>query len=102
MIQWDLWQYRNKVLHSPASYIDIASHYTLNHQIRKEKGIDSIAKTNSHMFSVHNSITNLQSSDISSKINWLGMVHLAQAEYEEPDTTIIRQSFPQHTQMQEF
>ena len=64
--------------------------------------MDSVAKSNTHLFSAFYSITKLNSGDISSKILWLEMVHLAWAEYEEPDSTIIRQALSQRTQMQEF
>ena len=104
MIRWDLWQYRNSILHSPTGPIAIASHHSLNHRISKEKakGTDGIAKSNSHLFSAFYSTTKLQSGDTSSKTLWLEMVRLARAEYEEPDSAIIRQALSQQTQMQEF
>ena len=45
MIQWDLWQFCNQVLHSPNGPLAVASHYSLNYRISKEiaKGIDDIA-----------------------------------------------------------
>ena len=49
-------------------------------------------KSNCHLFSVHNSITKLQSSDISYKTNWLEMFFLARVDYKESDSAIIRQS----------
>ena len=61
-----------------------------------------IAKSNTHLFSALYSITKLHSGDISSKILWLEMVGLAQAEYEEPDSATICQALSQRTQMQEF
>ena len=92
MIQWDLWQYRNTILHSPTGPSAIASHQSLNHRISKEKskGMDGIAKSYTHLFSAFYSITKLQSRDISSKILWLEMVRLARAEYEVSDSAIIR------------
>ena len=104
MIRWDLWQYRNTILHSPTGPIAIASHYSLNHRISEEKakGTDRISKYNSCLFSNFYSITKLQSSDIQSKILWLEMVRLARADYEEPDSAIICQAISQRNQMQEF
>ena len=64
--------------------------------------MDGIAKLNSHLFSAFYSTTKLQSWDIPSKILWLEMVRLAWAEYEEPDSAIIRQALSQQTQMQDF
>ena len=91
MIQWDLWQYRNNVLHSPTGPIAIASHHSLTYRISEElaKGTDIIAKSNTHLFSSFYSITKLQSWDIPSKILWLEMVCLAWIEYEEPDLTLL-------------
>ena len=37
MILWDLWQYRNTILHSPTGLIAIASHHSLDHRISVEK-----------------------------------------------------------------
>ena len=104
IIRWDLWQYRNSILHSLTGPIAIASHHSLNHRISKEKSkeTDGIAKSNSHLFSAFYSITKLQLGDVSSKILWLEMVRLVRAEYEEPDSAIIRQALSQRTQMQEF
>ena len=91
-------------LYSPTGPIAIASHHSLNHQISEEKskGMDGIAKSNTHLFSAFYSITKLQSGDISYKTRWLEMVRLARAEYEEPDSAIIRQALSQRTQMQDF
>ena len=104
MIRWDLWQYRNTILHSPTGPTAIASHQSLNNRISEEKskGTDGIAKSNSYLFSAFYSITKLQSGDISSKTHWLEMVRLARADYEEPDSAIIRQALSQRTQMQDF
>ena len=104
IIWWDLWQSWNTTLHSPTGPIAIASHHSLNHRISEEKAkwIDGIAKSNIHLFSAFYSITKLHSGDIPSKIHWLEMVRSAQAEYEEPDSAIIRQAISQRTQMQEF
>ena len=92
------------ILHSPTGPIAIASHHSLYHRINKEKskGMEGIAKSNTHLFSTFYSITKLQSRDISSKILWLEMVCLARAEYEEPDSAIIRQALSLRTQMQDF
>ena len=101
MIQWDLWQYLDTILHPLTGPIAIASHHSLNHQISEEKAkrIDGIAKSNAHLFSVYYSITKLHSRDTSSKIHWLEMVCLARADHEESDSTIIRQAISQQTQM---
>ena len=44
MIRWDMWQFRNQVLHSPTGPTSIASYQSLNHRISKEKhrGTDGI------------------------------------------------------------
>ena len=104
MIRWDLWQYCNTILYSLTGPIAIARRQSLNHRISEEKatGTDGIAKSNTHLFSAFYSITKLHSGDISSKIHWLEMVRLARAEYEEPDSAIIRQVISQQTQMQEY
>lgn len=104
MIRWDLWQYRNTILHSLTGPIAITSHQSLNYRISKEKskGTDSIAKSNTHLISAFYSITKHQSGDISYKNRWLEMVRLALAEHEEPDSAIICQALSQRTQMQEF
>ena len=60
MIRWDMWQFRNQVLHSPTGPTSIASHHSLNHQISKEKhrGTDGINQSNCHLFSTHIQLLN--------------------------------------------
>ena len=104
MIQWDLWQFQNQVLHLPTGPIAITSHHSLNYQISEETaiGTDGIAKSNYHLFSVNHSVTKFHAGYITTKTNWLEMVHLACAEYEEPDSDIICQAISQHKQMQDY
>ena len=104
MIRWDLWQYRNSILHSPTGPIAIASHHSLNYRISEEKakGTDRIANSNTHLFSAFYSISKLHSGDIPSKILWLEMVRLARAEYEELHSASLCQALSQRHQMQEF
>ena len=92
------------ILQSPTGPIAIASHHSLDHRISEEKakGTDGIGKSNTHLFSAFYSFTKLHSGDIPPKILWLEMVRLARAEYEEPDTAIIRQVISQRKQIQEF
>ena len=104
IIRWDLWQFKNENLLLPTGPIAITSHYHLNYQISKDKvkGTDGIAKSYFHLFSVPKSITKLQSSNVSSKTNWLEMICVARADYKKPDSGIIRQSIAQRNQMQDF
>ena len=92
------------MLHSLTGPIAIASYHSLNHRISEEKAkrTDGIVKSNTHLFSVYYSITKLHLGDILSKIHWLEMVRLAQADYEEAYSAVIRQAISQQTQMQEF
>ena len=104
MIRWDMWQFRNKALHSPTGPTAIASHHSLNHQISEEhrRGTDGIDRSSYHLFSTQYSITNLQSSTIDDKQLWLKSVTLARKEYDEPDSEIVRQAISMRTQMQAF
>ena len=104
MIRWDMWQFRNKVLHSPTGPTAIASHHSLNHQISEEhrRGTDGIDRSSYHLFSTQYSITDLQSSTIDDKQLWLKSVTLARKEYDEPDSEIVRQAISMRTQMQAF
>ena len=104
MIRWDLWQYRNNIKYSLTGPTAIASHHSLNYRISEEKvrGTDGISKSNSYLFSTYYSITKLQSGDIPSKLNWLEIVCLARADYEEPDSAIICQAIFQRNQIQEY
>ena len=104
MIRWDLWEYRNSILHSPTGPIALASHHSLNYKISEEKakGMDGIARSNAHLFSAFYSNTKLHSGDIPSKILWLEMVRLAREEYEEPNSARLRQAISHRAQMQEF
>ena len=36
MICWDLWDFRNNVLHAPAGPLAVARHYRLNQDIEEE------------------------------------------------------------------
>ena len=104
MIRWDMWQFRNKVLHSPTGPTSIASHHSLNHQISKEhrRGTDGINRSNYHLFSTQYTITKLQSSSIDDKKLWLKLVTLARKEYDESDSEIVRQAISMRNQMQAF
>ena len=53
LIQWDMWQFRNQVLHSWTGLTAIASYHSLNYQISKEKrvGTDGVDQSNYHLFS---------------------------------------------------
>ena len=104
MIRWDMWQFRNKVLHSPTGPTSIASHHYLNHRISEEhrRGTDGINQSNYHLFSTLYTITKLQSSSLDDKKLWLKAVTLARKEYDEPDSEIVRQAISMRTQMQAF
>ena len=104
MIRWDMWQFRNQVLHSLTGPTSITSHQSLNHRISEEKhrGTDGIDRSNYHLFSTQYTITKLQSSSIDDKKLWLKLVHLARKEYNEPDSDIIRQAISVRNQMQAF
>ena len=104
MIHWDMWQFRNKTLHSPTGLISIASHRSLNYQISEGKriGIDGINQLNFHLFSKHYTIIKFQFSSITYKKFWLDEVRLAHKEYVEPDDAIRRQTISMCNQMQSF
>ena len=104
MIQWDMWQFKNQVLHSLTGPTSIASHHSLNYQINEEKftGTDSINKSNYHLFSRLYTITKLHSSSTQDKKLWLKIVHLARKDYEEPNCEIIRQDTSMGNQMKIF
>ena len=104
MIQWDMWQFRNKVLHSPTGPTSIASHHCLNHQISKEhrRGTDGIDQSNYHLFSTQYTFTKLQSSSINDKRLWLKSVTLARKEHVEPNSEIVCQFISMQNQMQAF
>ena len=99
-----MWQFRNKVLHSPTGPTAIASHHSLNHQISEEhrRGTDGIDRSSYHLFSTQYTITKLQSSTIDDKQLWLKSVTLARKEYVEPDSEIVRQAISMRIQMQAF
>ena len=95
MIQWDMWQFCNKALHSQTGPTLIASHNPLNNQINKEKciGTDGIDCSNYyHLFSKQYTITKLQSSSTPDKKLWLYKVSLAHKEYVEPDEAVTHQA----------
>ena len=99
-----MWQFRNKVLHSPTGPPSIASHHSLNHQISEEhrRGTDGIDRSSYHLFSTQYTITKLQSSSLDDKKLWLKSVTLARTEYDEPDSENIRQAISMRNQMQAF
>ena len=101
MIQWDMWQFRNKALHSPTGPTSLASHYSLNYRINKEKRIwtDGIDRSNYHLFSKQYTLTKLQSSNINKKKLWLYKVGLVHKKYVDPDNANIRQAISQRNQM---
>ena len=99
-----MWQFRNTALHSQTGPTLIASHCSLNHQISEEhrRGTDGIDRSSYHLFSTQYTITHLQSSSLDDKKLWLKSVTLAQKEYDEPDSKIVRQAISMRTQMQAF
>ena len=99
-----MWQFRNKVLHSPTGPTSIASHRSLNHRISEvhRRGIDGIDRSNYHLFSTQYTITKLQSSSIDDKKLWLKLVNLARKENVEPDSEIVCQAISMQNQMQAF
>ena len=101
MIQWDMWQFRNKALHSQTGLTLIASRHSLNYKISKEKhiGTDGIDRSNYHLFSKQYTITKLQSSSIPDKKLWLYEVSLARKEYVEPDDAVTRQAISMRNQI---
>ena len=82
----------------------MASHCSLNIQISEEhrRGTDGINRSSYHLFSTQYSIQSLQSSSLDDKKLWLKLVTLAQKDYDEPDSDIVRQAISMRTQMQAF
>lgn len=62
---------------------------------RNRKGKDGISKSSYQLSSISHLIAILHASDIMTITNWLEMVGLARANYEEPDSHIIHQSISQ-------
>jgi len=104
MIRWDMWQFQNVALHSPAGTTSITSHHSLNYRISKEKriGTDGIDLSNYHLFKSKQYTPKLHSSSISDKKLWLQEVSLACKEYVEPDDKVTRQAISQRNQIQTF
>ena len=92
------------MLHSLTGPLAVASHHSLNYQISKEtaRGRDAIATEHYHLFSGLNTAPLLHAKDIFTKTKWLESVDLARAEYEAPDTSVIRQAMAQRTLMHNF
>ena len=69
LIHWDMWKFRNAVLHLPTGATAIASHHSLNYKISEEirRGINSIGRSNYCLFFLLYTLTKLQSSSISEK-----------------------------------
>ena len=93
MIRWDLWQFRNKVLHSPKGPLAVAQHHTLNYRIGEEftLGTDGIDVTRYHLFKGDNTEENLQAGAILDKQKWLETVSLARATYEAPEAAVTQE-----------
>ena len=98
MIRWDMWQFRNQILHSLTDLTSIVGHHSLNYQISKGKriGINSIDQSNYHLFSKLYTTIKLQSSSIINKKLWLKLLSLARREHVEPDNKIIPLAISMH------
>ena len=82
----------------------VASHHSLNYQICEEttRGIGGITQPNYHLFSITHTPAVLHANDNITNTNWLKMVCLAHAAYEEPDSDIISQAISQRNQMHSY
>ena len=94
MIRWDLWEFRNGILHAPNGPLAIARHSYLNSLIGEDfrQGTDGIHNNYYYLFSGDNTLEKLRSSDIISKEQWLESVLMARREYEPPEAPIAKES----------
>jgi hypothetical protein len=69
MIRWDLWGFRNGILHAPTGPLAVAKHTFLNSLIGEDftRGTDGIDKHYYYLFEGDNTLDNLQAADIITK-----------------------------------
>jgi hypothetical protein len=94
MIQWDLWEFRNGILHAPAGPLAVAKHTFLNSLIGEDftRGKDGIDKHYYYLFKGDNTLDNLQAADIITKQQWLQPLLSARQDYEPPEAAITKES----------
>jgi hypothetical protein len=94
MIRWDLWEFRNGILHAPTGPLAVAKHSFLNSLIGEDftRGKDGIDKHYYYLFEGDNTIEKLQAADITTKEQWLQTLLSARQDYEPPEAIITKES----------
>ena len=105
LLQNDLWQFRNKILHSPTGPTAVASHHTLlNYDISEQFTLntDGILEGSHCLFSHPYTLESLYSMSAEDKSHWLQQVQDACSCYEPPDDPAIRQLHSQQAYMNNY
>jgi len=92
MICWDLWDFRNNVLHAPAGPLAVAQHYRLNQNIEEDFALGTAdLRKPDYVASISTqwTVERLHACDIFTKKQWLEAVRLAREQYEAPEAAII-------------
>jgi hypothetical protein len=94
MIRWDLWEFRNGILHAPTGPLAVAKHTFLNSLIGEDftRGTDGIGKHYYYLFEGDNTLDNLQAADIITKHQWLQTLLSARQDCEPPEAAITKES----------
>ena len=93
LVCWDLWKFRNKVLHAPSGPLLVAQNHRLNQDIENEfaDGTADLRKQDHSLFKKW-TVQKLQRSDVHTKQQWLESVRLAREQYEAPEDAIIMEN----------
>jgi hypothetical protein len=94
MIRWDLWEFRNGILHAPTGPLAVAKQTFLNSLIGEDftRGKDGIDKHYYYLFEGDNTLDNLQAADIITKQQWLQTLLSALQDYKPPEAAITKES----------
>jgi hypothetical protein len=94
MIWWDLWEFRNGLLHALTGQLAIAKDTFLNSLFGEDftRGTDGINKHYYYLFKGDNTLGNLQAADIITKHQWLQTLLSARQDYEPPEAAITKES----------
>ena len=92
-ICWDLWQFRNKVLHAPAGTLAVAQHYRLNQDIEEQfaLGTADLRRPDYPLIRLW-TVASLHACDIITKKQWLESIRLAREEYEAPEDNTTKEN----------
>ena len=104
LLQNNLWQFRNKILHSPTGPTAVASHHSLNYQVGEQFTLntDGILEGSHFFFSSPYTLDSLYSTSAEDKVKWLQQVGDARSCYEAPDDPHIRQLRSQQAYMNNY